>query len=62
MTLQERVIRIMEKMLDVGAAGELPPLDNTTRRALRTGNISVRSLARIADTLGYEVVLMVRKK
>jgi len=36
--------------------------DNTIRRALATGNISVRSLARIADLLNFEVVLMVRRK
>jgi hypothetical protein len=36
--------------------------DNTIRRALKTGNISVRTLARIADRLGFEVVLNVRRK
>jgi hypothetical protein len=58
-TLQERVRHLVEQMLS--KAEPIHP-DNTIRRALKSGNISVRTLARIADRLGFEVVVNARRK
>ena len=57
--LRNRVRMLVEHMTD---NGDRCQKSNTTRRALASGRISFSSFARLAETMGYEVVLQVRRK